>query len=354
MPPLFEIKDVDRRFYAGRLRDFLPSRIIDIHTHCYRLSDSEPLKSTSKRTVSWPSRVAMENPIEDLLETYRLMLPGKHVTPLIFASIPTVGTFDAVNGYCAQVSREHDVPALLFTNPKWSAAETEEKLLAGGFLGAKSYLSLAPDHIPADEIRITDFFPPHQLEVLDRLGLVMMLHVPRVGRLADPMNLAELLYIERTYPNIKLIVAHVGRAYCDHDVGNAFDVLAESKRMYFDICANTNRSVFERLIQCVGPKRILFGSDMPILRMRMRRIVEGGHYVNLVPRGLYGDVSDDPNMGEVDGVEADRLTFFLYEEIDAFRRAAEACRLAAKDVEDVFYNNARRILDEAGGKEERA
>ena len=146
--------------------------------------------------------------------------------------------------------------------------------------------------------------------------------------------------------------AHVGRAYCDHDVGNAFDVLAESKRMYFDICANTNQSGFEGLIQCVGPKRILFGSDMPILRMRMRRITEGDHYVNLVPRGLYGDVSDDPNMGEVDGAEADRLTFFLYEELDAFRRAAEACRLAAEDVEDVFHNNARRILDEAAGKEE--
>jgi len=69
--------------------------------------------------------------------------------------------------------------------------------------------------------------------------------------------------------------------------------------------------------------------------------------VNLVPRGLYGDVSADPNMGELDGEEAERLTFFLYEEIDAFRRAAESRGLTAADIEDVFCNNAQRLIDAA-------
>ena len=157
-----------------------------------------------------------------------------------------------------------------------------------------------------------------------------------------------MLEIERDYPALKLIVAHVGRAYCDGDVGNAFEVLADTERMCFDISANTNVHVFEQLLRCVGPQRVLFGSDLPITRMRMRRIEQNDRYVNLVPRGLYGDVSSDPNMAEVDAPEAGQLTFFLYEELDAFRRAAESVGLSSDDVQDVFHDNARRLLDRAG------
>jgi predicted TIM-barrel fold metal-dependent hydrolase len=241
------------------------------------------------------------------------------------------------------------VPALIFSDPAWSAAEFERRTQAGGFIGLKSYLSMAPAYVPTGEIRIFDFFPPHHLEVCDRHGWIVMLHVPRDDRLKDPVNLAQLLQIERDYSNLSLIVAHVGRAYCDEDVGNAFEILAETKRMCFDISANTNDRVFEQLLRCVGPKRVLFGSDLPILRMRMRRITRAGHYVNLVPKGAYGNVSGDKNMGEVCGAEADALTFFLYEEIEAFRRAAERVGLTAAEVADVFCGNARRLLARAGG-----
>jgi hypothetical protein len=83
---------------------------------------------------------------------------------------------------------------------------------------------------------------------------------------------------------------------------------------------------------------------MPITRMRMRRTCEDGRYVNNVPRGLYGDVSGDRNMREVDPPEADRLTLFMYEEIVAIRRAVERCGLGRADVEAIFHGNARRVL----------
>jgi uncharacterized protein len=59
-------------------------------------------------------------------------------------------------------------------------------------------------------------------------------------------------------------------------------------------------------------------------------------------------VSGDPNMGEVEGTEAEKLSFFLYEEIAAFRRAAESRGLGRGDVEDVFHNNAAAMLRAAG------
>ena len=346
--PLFTINDIDRSVYARRLRDFLPRCIIDIHTHVWHACDCRRAKTPDPRVVNWPSLVATENPIEDLLETYRLLFPGKQVTPVIFPTIPDAGNLSRLNTYTAQCVRRHRLPGLVWSDPRWDAKELERQVRAGGFVGAKSYLTMAPSYLPAREVRIFDFFPPHQLEVHDRHGWVIMLHIPRDGRLKDPVNLQQMLEIERVYPRIKLIIAHVGRAYCDHDVGNAFTVLAASKRMYFDFCANTNANIFTQLIRCVGPRRILFGSDLPITRMRMRRVTRGDHYVNLVPQGLYGDVSGDKNMGEVTGAAAAKLTFFLYEQILAFRQAAKRTGLTAGDIEGVFYRNAARLLRGAG------
>ncbi len=342
---LFEVKQVDRKFYEEKLQQFLPDKIIDVHTHVW-LKGFNTGDESAPRRVTWPSRVAAENPVEDLVETYKLMFPGKKVTPLMFTTVAPRENLEQANDYISVCAKEYNFPALIFSDPLWSGEQLEQKIIAGKFLGVKSYLSYSPDDIPQAEICIFDFFPHHQLEVADKHGWIIMLHIPRQERLKDPVNLEQMIEIEKRYPNIKLIVAHVGRAYCIEDVGDAFEVLADTENMMFDISANTNAEVFERLIKAVGPKRILFGSDLPILRMRMRRICENGIYVNLVPKGLYGDVTGDRNMREVDAVEAGKMTFFMYEEIDAFRQAADATGLSREDIEDVFYNNAHRIIYE--------
>jgi hypothetical protein len=345
MASLFEVKPVDVRFYEERIRPFLPDRFIDIHTHVW-LDRFIRHTHSDGRSVTWPARVAKDNSVEDLAETYRLLFPGKTVTPLMFGTIDADN--DAQNDYVSACARKTGYPALLFSDPAWTAVDFEYRLKAGGFFGAKSYLSLAPAYLPGAEVRIFDFFPPHQLEVLNRLGLILMLHIPRPGRLKDPVNLAQMLELEQRYPALKVIVAHVGRAYCAEDIGPAFEVLSETRRMMFDISANTNDVVFERLIRAVGPGRILFGSDLPILRMRMKRISENGCYVNLVPAGLYGDVSGDRNMRNVPPPESDAFTFFMYEEIDAFRRAAERTGLGRTDIGNIFCGNGERLLREAG------
>jgi len=342
---LFDIKEVDKKFYCERLRDFLPEKIIDIHTHVWLDSMVHHKGDELSKVASWPSKVAKENSIEDIKRSYELLFPDKNVTPLIFSNILDKDNLDALNNYCAVSAADYNYPALAVVRPDWDADKFESAVKDGNFLGAKVYLTFSPENIPTDEIEIFDFLPHHQLEVLDRHGWMVILHIARPQRLKDPVNLAQLLEIEKLYPNVKLVVAHVGRAYCLEDVGNAFDLLKDTKNMLFDFSANTNTEVFKMLIDAVGPKRILFGSDMPITRMRMKRITENGKYINLVPAGLYGDDSGDPNMREVEDAQAEKLTFFIYEQIDAFRKAAIDCNLSDADIEDVFNNNSRRILD---------
>jgi hypothetical protein len=277
------------------------------------------------------------------------MFPDKKIVPLIFGHALSLGDdIDGGNEHVAECARRYRIPALIFADPHWSEVEFEERIAAGKFLGAKVYLTRSDPRLPERDIQIYDFLPHHQLKVLDRRGWIVMLHIPRPARLRDPLNLAQMIEIEGRYPNLKMIIAHVGRAYCPEDIGDAFEVLRDTRKMVFDISANTCAQTFEQAIRSVGPRRILFGSDLPILRMRTRRICEGGTYVNLVPKGLYEDVSEDPHLRELDGNDADQLTFFMYEELDAFRRAAMATSLSESDIAAVFHGNAAQLLCEAG------
>ncbi len=350
MPPLFDVKPLDRQVYETELRDWLPDTIFDVHTHVWLDAHKRHTADEFARVVSWPARVAKDSPIEELVESYRLLFPGKTCRALFFGNAKPGDDLDGMNSYVSDCARRTPgYAALIWAHPDWSADELERRIEAGGFVGAKVYLNYAPSYLPGAEVRIYDFFPPHQLAVLDRRGWIGMLHIPRPARLRDPVNLAQLREIDACFPRAKIILAHVGRAYCDGDVGNAFEVLGHTHHLRWDFSANTNANVFRQLLAAMGPERVLFGSDLPILRMRMRRIERDGRYVNLVPPGLYGDISNDPNMAEVSAAEGEQLTFFMYEELRAFKRAATAVGLTRDDLEDIFHRNAEALLADIAG-----
>ncbi|HHX54444.1 MAG TPA: amidohydrolase family protein [Clostridiales bacterium] len=352
---LFPITAYDREEYES-IKELLPPKMIDIHCHVWRNSDIDKSGDENKgprRTVTWPDLVAAENPIEDLFETYRLMFPGIEVTPLIFGT--TGGSSSAPesmkpqNRYIAKVSKEHGIPALYYSHPRQSAEELEVAIKIGNFRGIKSYLDLSPAYLPEKEIRIYDFFPPEQLEVIDRMGGIVMLHIPRPCRLRDPVNIAQIIEIKQRWKKLRLIIAHIGRAYCVSDVGDALERLCacpDCDDLLFDFCANTNAEVMRQLLDAVGPKRVLWGTDLPITRMRMRRIEENGTYINLVPPGMYPSEVPDPHLREVCEEEAEKITFFMYEEIKAMKQALENSKNASpEDACDIFYGNAARLLE---------
>ena len=344
---LFEVTPYDRRIYEEELKDFLPQKILDVHTHVWldKYLDHKPLAPGEvKRTVTWPSLLAADDSIEDLQETYRLMLPGKDVTALMFSNS---GRSQQANDYVADASRRSGFPALYFSAPEESPEEVERQIRKGGFLGIKGYLSLSPKYIPEAEIRIFDFFPKAQLKKMDEMGAIVMLHIPRNGRLKDPVNLAQIMEIKQEFPNIRLIIAHIGRAYTKEDVGNAFETLDQAPDLMYDFCANCCEYAITEVIRHAGVKHVMYGTDMPILRMRTRRIEENGTYINLVPPGLYGDPKQDKHLREVSAEEAEKITFFLYEELLAFKRAAKTLGLSRQDIEDIMYNNAHDLIEGA-------
>ena len=330
-----DVTPYDKKVWEEELRDFLPDKIFDAHMHIW---EPGTRKGSQKGCVSWTSIVAPDMTYENMQETYAQVFPGKQVKQLLMAS--PLCHLDVGNEYALKCAKENGHPVFYCTN--WDSDEAEIfEALKKGFCGIKPYQNNSPSYIPAAEVRIFDFLTPRQLEFMNSIHGIVMLHIPRNLRLRDPINMAQLMEIDEKYPNAKVIVAHVGRAYIPSDVGDSFEVLKNTKNLLFDFSANTSDYAMQKLFEAISSDRILFGTDMPFSKMRMYRIEKNGTYVNVVPRGRYGDVSNDPHMEESD---EENITTFVYEELRAFKKAATAVGYTREDIEKIMYKNAEKLF----------
>ena len=344
---LLDVKPYDKQYYTEIIKPFLPERFIDCHTHIW-LKEHHPKQGFREGSQNWPRLVAQENPIEDLNETNRLLFPDNQVVSVLYGDCMSTIDRKACNNYVAESAVKNNFPALYLCHPGESAEELEQNVLANPvFKGIKVYLQFAPAYIPADEIRIYDFLTKEHLAVCDKHGWVVQLHIARPRRLADPVNYIQLLEIEQNYPNLQLIVAHLGRAYANEDIGDALDYLKNAEKTVWDFTANTNDWVMEQVLERFGADRFIYGTDFPIFRMKARRTVENGVYINEVPQGQFpiNAICKDSHMQEIPYPEADRITFFIYEEINACRMACQRLGLGKEDVNKIFFSNSARIFD---------
>ena len=334
------LNDYDKKVYEKEIKDFIPNEFIDCHVHIWKKEFPCPPGYKTNGGSTWEKKVAEDLPAEEMMKSLKIFFPDKKVTPLVFGSctrdVPTC------NQYVYDNALKFGFPTLFRSSYEMTPEYLEAEVKKGGFLGLKPYQTFCPPYIPASEIRIFDFLPKEHLEVANKNGWIIMLHIARSKRLRDEVNVAQLMEIEEKYPNLKLVVAHIGRAYAKEDIGDAFEVLKNTKNLVFDFTANLCDDAIRACIEAVGTKRLLFGSDLPIAYMRMYRIVENGEYFNVVPRGLYGNVSKEPHMRETD--EKD-VTLMIYEQIRALKRVAKDMKLTDSQVEDIMFLNAKKLIE---------
>lgn len=330
---------VDLPFYRERLAGSLPNKITDIHAHAAVAAPTPPAEPGE-----WPDRITGGRfmSVPELLNALALLLPGKEVSPVVLA----FGPREDVSRQAAYLSRElTDYPhvrGLVNSLPEWSEREMAQRVEGGGFRGIKPYLTFAPPGLAAEDVTIFDFLPHHHLRLAQERSWLVLLHIPRSRRLADPTNVRQLKEIAERYPNLRLVLAHIGRCYCPPQAEAGFAALGDAAACFhWDFSANICREAMELLIEVAGPERVLYGSDLPVTAARAYRICEGGSYINIMREADWSDTHT--RLAAVE--ERERITFLLYEQIAAFLGAAGRRGLDSADLAAVFHGNAERLLE---------
>ena len=180
--------------------------------------------------------------------------------------------------------------------------------------------------------------PPEHMELADRLGLAVMLHIPRAARLADPDNQREMVEICRRYPHASIIFAHIGRAYFMRNVLGNLGAIAECPNAYLDIAMVNHPGVLEYAFRHFPRERILFGSDAPIAWLRGKSVEINDQYAYLMGEDYrIGTTIYDPD-------HAVEFTFFHYEILRGVKEAATKAGLSRSELEALFFGNAYDLL----------
>lgn len=331
-------RDVDLPVFQAELDAFLPDSIYDSHVHVV-LPEHVPAVPPEAVQDSWAAEAPHELSLDELEEVQAYLFPGRRVGSLAFTMPVSYADIEAGNAYIASGIAAGRIDGLLVVRPEWPQDRVLDLIRQGGFVGFKPYPGLVGSRTD-DAVSIDDYFPPAHQEIADELGLIALIHLPRPERLRDPRNLDELHKLVSQRPSIRVIVAHIGRAYTMSFAEPGLRALRDLPTLYHDFAMNLNADVIELALQEIGPERLLYGSDLPICLMRGVREHRGDEYVNFSD-GEY--TWNTPERRKPSAVEA-RYTLYIYEELRAFKTAAERMGLTAAQVAVIMGGNAQGLV----------
>ncbi|NLX98304.1 MAG: amidohydrolase family protein [Rhodopirellula sp.] len=340
---VWQYTDRDQAFWDEHLEPWLPTKIFDAHTHVNEPEFRIEVMTEEKRRQYWVNEVGEPIGAEDADRCHRLVFPGREFSCLVFGHPTLEFDIEASNASLRKAAAKYGWQTLAVTRPQWSSDRIAAELDEPTVLGVKVYYALiSQDPHTRDrhiEASIFDFLPHHQLEVLDARRAWLTLHVPKADRLGHPQNIAEIHEIRRRYPNVRVVIAHLGRGYTLPHAKESLPQLADDEGLYFDNSAVLNPDVHRFALATLGPRRILYGTDNPIFYMRGRRQWHGRSYINRTDYPFHFNKDREPPE-----VEAN-YTLYIYEALRAIRQACEDLGLGRSDVEAIFHGNARRLID---------
>jgi len=340
---VWEYTDRDRAFWEEHLEDFVPRRILDAHTHVTDPALRLDPMTDAKRKQYWVNEVLEPIEAPTAERCMKTVFPGREVTCVAMGHPSVEYDIDAANVYTSRECSRRGWYGLALLRPQWDAERVAAELDRPGVIGVKPYYQMiGPSPDTRDkyiEASIFEFLPQAALEVLADRRAWVTLHVPKADRLGHPDNIREVREIRRCYPNVVLVIAHLGRSYTLPHAEEALPPLADDEGLYFDISAVMNPDVLRLALGVIGPGRLLYGTDNPVFYMRGRRTWDGRTYTNHTS----ADFHFNRGRHEPPQVEAG-YTLMMYEALRALRVVCEDLALSSSDMEAIFCGNAKRLI----------
>ena len=336
------------RLWAGELGPWLPRDLFDAHVH---LGPPEAMGPYSPARSREPLCTFPSLPWETLQALYPRLFSGKTLRGLIAFPFPHREVdMEAANAYLAGVvKRAPQVRGFILSHPTdtpRTRAMFEQAEKAGArFLGVKPYFDLLGKS--NYECTMPEFIPDDLLEFMDRERLIMMLHTSGTG-MGDPDNQAYIRRVLDRYPNVRIILAHMGRYLQVEEFYRFIDSdLPRHPSLWLEMSSASRPEVYARtLARSELWGRLLFGSDVPygLITGVEAWSEETGPVFLTRDRYPWSDESVNRKFGGA----AERLTYNTYHTIKALKDALEALPLDG-DVADtikrqVFCDNAASLF----------
>jgi hypothetical protein len=341
---VWEYTDVDRRFWEEHLEDWVPRCLIDAHTHVADAGHRLLPMTDAMRRQYWVNELFEPIDAPSAERCHGTVFPNRDLTCVAFGMPDLDFDIDAGNAYLQQECPKRGWHSLAVVRPQWTQEKVASLLNAPGVIGVKPYYSLISlnretrdAHLEAG---IFEFLPHHILEVVNDRHAWVTLHVPKAGRLGHPDNLREVLDLRRRYPHVTLVIAHLGRCYTEPHAQEALPAFADDPGLFFDTSAVLNPACHRIALEQFSPKRVLYGSDNPILYMRGRRQYRDRTYVNRTSYPFFFNQEREPA-----NIEA-HYTLFMYEDLFAIKQACRQLGMThATDIQAIFHDNAARLIE---------
>ena len=320
------VNEVDHEFYRREIESFLPDRIYDAHTHLWRHD-----------CVGWSVPGA---PQDVGLEEYKRLMQDVHgprPTNALFIPFTTSVELESrqqANQWVSDHTRvDPSNRGIFFIHPKDDPEWVRQEVRRLGLHGLKCYHTMS-DVDPTWEADIEAFLPDPLIAVADQEGWVITLHMVKSRSVAEPANIACIRRYCETYPNMRLILAHSARGFQPAHNLEGLPQLTGLDNLYFDTSANCEPIAHQSIMRIIGHDKLMYGTDLPVSHFRGRSLSAADSFI-----WLY---EETPVWGEKHQ-KIDPVIVGL-EHIRSLKWACWSERLSDSQVEDVFYNNAARML----------
>ena len=328
---MFKLDENDKAF-AAALQACLPDKVFDAHAHLFRREEID--LGAAPVLGDLPELGG----IEYWRESLSAQIGKERVFGGLFFGMPIIPMdnvrerIDRINNFIIEELHSRDMPhagGLLLVANTSDPAQVESLLDDKLILGFKPYEALNPECGLMSDIH--EYLPEWACELANKYSLIVVLHIRKPKALDDERNIDEINALCAGFPRMKLVLAHAGCGFNMYNTINGCRKLDNAANLWFDFSALCEPSAFTALIKTFGAKRMLWGSDSPVSLRKGRFVTLGDSFI-----GLQRDTVKRPiNDGTLVGME----------NLRAVLHAAQDCRLNSEELEDIFYNNAMRLLE---------
>jgi glutamate-1-semialdehyde 2,1-aminomutase len=260
--------------------------------------------------------------------------PGRSVGALFIpVALDAQGMAEANRFVATETARDRICRGLFFVKPTDDPEWVRQEVRRSGLHGLKCYHTHSAKQ-PTWNADIPDYLPESLVRVAHEEGWVITLHVVKSRAMADPANVFWVRrYCER-YPGMRLILAHSARGFQPAHNLEGLPQLTGLDNLYFDTSANCEPIAHEAILRIIGPRKLMYGSDLPVSHLRGRSVAAGDSFI-----WLY---ENTPVWGEKH-LQVKPVLIGL-EHLRSLKWACWSAGLSDSQVEAIFWGNAAGLL----------